>query len=110
MIQEDPGTGVIYVLGGSEQEHRPGSGKLDEMPNRLGRRRALHLDPVAVGELLEANDVVPVPAAELGAGSHFLQPLIQPGLGPLHPSGPETVDQDPAARWPRGVVHPMDLE
>ena len=110
MIQQDPGPGMVDVLGGGEQDHRPGVGHLDEMGHRFGSGWSSQLGPVAVTELLEAINLMPVPAAELGAGSHILEPLVEPGVGLPHPTRPETVDQDPVTGRALPFVDAMDLE
>ena len=110
MIHQHPGPGVLDVPRGGEQDDWPRPGQLDEVAHRVGGRRLSQLGPVASGELLEAIHRVAVPATELGAGRHVLEPFVQPRLVLGDPARPETVDQDSSPRRKRMVVDPMDLE
>ena len=110
MIQQDPGPRMVDVLGGGEEDHRPGVGHLDEMDHYIRSGCLSQLGPVAATELLEAIDLMSVPAAKLGAGSHVLEPFVDARLTLPHPTRPETVDEDPVPGRAGVLINTMDLE
>ena len=110
MIEQDSGSGVLDVPGRGDQDHGAGLSEVFEVMDRLERRWPSQFGAVAARELLEAIDIVLIPTPELGAGGHILEPFVQFRRGSLHPSGPQTVNQDPVAGRAGTFVDAMDLE
>ena len=61
--------------------------------NSVGCGWGGQLGSVSPGEFYEPVRIVAVPAAQLGAGSNLLGPLVQPSFGLLDPTGPQAVDE-----------------
>src|SRR6202012_480303 len=96
-------------LGRGQQGDGAASGSGGDAGQRLGPLALRELRPVTRRELLEALWIVPVPAAQLGRRGNLFAPLVESRPLLRDATGPEPVDQDPAAIVGTGlVVDPHD--